>query len=89
MLTQSAIIRQTFNIRYDCHTREVYMAQGKTEQQRVYIEDAEEMKRLAGLLTFERGAEHSFGDVVRLAKLALYQQRPDLARMVQRQQAQP
>ena len=79
------MIRQVFNIRYDCHIEGVNMAQGKTEQQRVYIEDAEELRRLAGLLTFERGREHSFGDAVREAKLALYQQRPDLARLVQAQ----
>ena len=54
-----------------------------TEQVRVYADDKAEIERVAAALQLEQGARHTFGDVVKLAKLALYSQRPDLQRIAQ------
>lgn len=59
------------------------MTQTKTELQRVYIEDAAEIKRLMRLLAAEHDKDISFGDAVSMCKQAFFQQRPDLARKVQ------
>lgn len=54
-----------------------------TEQVRVYADDKAEIERVAAALQLEQGARHTFGDVVKLAKLALYAQRPDLQHVAQ------
>ncbi len=58
-----------------------------TEQVRVYADDKLEIERVAAALQLEQGERHTFGDVVKLAKLALYAQRPDLQRIANPTQA--
>jgi hypothetical protein len=64
------------------------MTQGKTQQARLYVDDKAEIELLIALLKLETGEDHTIGDVVRTAKLALYAQRPDLAERVQAVPAQ-
>ena len=60
-----------------------------TEQVASMPDDKLEIERVAARCNSRQGARHTFGDVVKLAKLALYAQRPDLQRIAKPEAVAP